>query len=137
MEFTMPQNEWPAYRVGNPDYIHALGVIASVFNRLEIHLRELFRTYTGLPSQISYTLFAKISNQMRLELMHGAIDFSSHPEPIKENVRHFLTGFKICADNRNIFMHSTAVYLFGPDDEPCPAISPHKQPKGVAFPKIA
>jgi hypothetical protein len=54
---------------------------------------------------------------------------------IKENVRYFLTGFKICADNRNILMHLTAVYLFGPDDEPCPAISPHKQPKGVAFQK--
>jgi len=85
----MPEGSWPPYRVGNSDYIHALGVIASVFNLLEFRFRSLFPIYTRLPSKPAYTLFAKITNEMRLELIHGAIEFSTHPEPIKDDVRHF------------------------------------------------
>jgi hypothetical protein len=132
----MPQNEWPAYRVGNRDYIHALGVIASVFNLLEFRFRSFFPIYTRIPSQPAYALFAKINNELRLELIRGAMNFSSHPEPIKADIRHFLAGFKICADNRNILMHSTVIYLFGPDDDPCPVTSPPgNQPQGLAFQK--
>jgi hypothetical protein len=89
----MPENRWPLYRVGNSDYIHALGVIASVFNLLELRFRSLFPIYTRLPSKPAYTLFAKISNEMRLELIEGAIEFSSHPEQIKDDVR-FSPGSK-------------------------------------------
>ena len=132
----MPHNEWPAYRVGNRDYIHALGVIASVFNLLEFRFRSFFPIYTRIPSAPAYILFAKINNEMRLELTHGAMTFSSHPQSIKDDVCHFLTGFKICADNRNILMHSTVRYLFGPDDNPCPATAPPgNQPQGLAFQK--
>lgn len=134
----MPQTEWPPYRVGNRDYIHALGIIAAVFNLLEFRFRSFFPIYTRIPSRPAYILFAKINNETRLELMHGAMNFSSHPESIKDDVRHFLAGFKICADNRNILMHSTVTYLFGPDDNPCPATSPPgNQPQGLAFQKAA
>jgi hypothetical protein len=123
----MPEETWPPYRIGNSDYIHALGVIASVFNLLEFRFRSLFPIYTRLP---------KITNEMRLELIRGAIEFSTHPEPIKDDVRHFLAGFKICADNRNILMHSTVMYLFGPGDVTCPELSPpDQQPQGLAFQK--
>src|ERR1700731_2690746 len=132
----MPAESWPPYRVGNPDYIHALGVIASVFNLLEFRFRSLFGIYTRLPSKPAYTLFGKITNELRLELINGAIEFSTHPEPIKDDVRHFLAGFKRCADNRNILMHSTVRYFFGPGDVPCPELSPpHQQPQGLAFQK--
>jgi hypothetical protein len=132
----MSERSWPPYRVGNPDYIHALGVIASVFNLLEFRFRSLFGIYTRLPSKPAYTLFGKITNELRLELINGAIEFSTHPEPIKDDVRHFLAGFKRCADNRNILMHSTVRYFFGPGDVPCPELSPpHQQPQGLAFQK--
>jgi hypothetical protein len=132
----MAQDEWPAYRVGNRDYIHALGVIATGFNLLEFRLRSLFPTYTRIPSPAAYALFAKTSNQMRLELMRGSIDFSTHPPAIKNDVRYFLEGFKICADNRNILMHSTVFYVFGPDDDPCPVTAlPGTQPQGMGFQK--
>jgi hypothetical protein len=43
---------------------------------------------------------------------------------------------KICADNRNIFMHSNVFYVFGPDDIPCPEQAPqHSQPQGIGFQK--
>jgi hypothetical protein len=66
----------------------------------------------------------------------GSRRLGARPQSIKEDVRYFLDGFTKCAENRNVLMHSTVMYLFGPDDEPCPAVSPpHKQPKGLAFQK--
>src|SRR5208282_1057712 len=48
----------------------------------------------------------------------------------------FSPGLKRCADNRNILMHSTVMYLFGPGDVPCPELSPRdQQPQGLAFQK--
>jgi hypothetical protein len=68
--------------------------------------------------------------------MRESIDFSLHPEAIKDDIRYFLKGHKICADNRNILMHSTVMYVFGPDDDPCPVASPPgKQPQGIQFQK--
>jgi hypothetical protein len=132
----MSETPWPPYRVGNSDYIHALGVIASVYNLLEFRFRSLFPIYTRLPSEPAYKLFGKLSNEMRLELIQGAIPFSSHPEPIKQDIYYFLTGFKICTDNRNTLMHSTVVYVFGPGETQCPEQSPPgQQPQGVAFQK--
>ena len=132
----MQQEEWPSYRVGNRDYIHALGVIASVFNLLEFRFRSLFPIYTRIPSPPAYVLFGKITNEMRLELILGSLDYSSHPEAIKDDVRHFLKGFKIRADNRKTLMHSTVFFVFGPDDNPCPVTSPPgAQPEGLGFQK--
>jgi hypothetical protein len=133
---TMSKDEWPPYRVGNRDYLHALGVIASVFNLLEFRFRSLFPIYSSIPVPPAYVLFAKITNELRLELIRSAIEFSAHPEEIKEHVRHFLRGFKICADNRNILMHSTVYYIFGPDDDACPVSAPPgSQPGGMGFQK--
>jgi hypothetical protein len=133
----MPPEEWPDYRVGNRDYIHALGVIASVFNLLEFRFRSLFPIYTRIPSPPAYVLFGKINNEMRMELIRGSLEFSSHPEAIKDDVRYFLDGFKICAENRNILMHSTVFYLFGPDNDPCPVVTspPGAQPERLGFQK--
>jgi hypothetical protein len=137
-DLSIPQERWPSYRVGNADYIHALGVIASVFNLLEFRFRSLFPIYTTLPSPPAYRLFATRNNDDRLKLMRECIDYSPHPELIKDDVRHFLTGFKICNDNRNILMHSTVFYLFGPGDVPCPELAPPgQQPQGVGFQKAS
>jgi hypothetical protein len=131
----MSERPWPPYRVGNPDYIHAMGVIASVYNLLEFRFRAVFSIYIR-PNNLSYMLFAKTTNQMRLEYMQNALAASMHPDSIKGDVGHFLNGFKRCADNRNIFMHSTVAFVFGPGDERCPELTPlGEQPRGVVFQK--
>jgi argonaute-like protein implicated in RNA metabolism and viral defense len=104
------KDAWPPYRVGNSEHIHALGVIASVFNLLEFNFRTLFNLYLRIPSPIAYTLFAKISNEMRLDLINRSLAYSIHPETTKDNVRYFLAGFRTCAENRNILMHSIAMF---------------------------
>jgi hypothetical protein len=136
MGVDMPEGEWPAYRVGNRDYIHALGVIASVYNLLEFRFRSFFPIYTRLPTPAAYALFAKISNEMRLKLIHECIEFSPHPTSIKDDVSYFLAGFRTCADNRNVFMHSTVSFVFGPGDVACPELAPPgQQPQGLRFQK--
>jgi hypothetical protein len=50
----MPERTWPPYRVGNADYIHALGVVASVFNLLEFRFRSFFHLYTRIPTPPAY-----------------------------------------------------------------------------------
>jgi len=131
----MPDATWPSYRVGNPDYIHALGVIASIYNLLEFRFRSLFSIYVQ-PTNFAYKLFHKTNNHDRQEFIREALDFSSHPEAIKDEVRHFLDAYRICTDNRNIFMHSTVMFVFGPGDTACPELSPpNEQPQGLAFQK--
>ena len=131
----MPQDEWPPYRVGNPTHIHTLGVIASVYNLLEFRFGKLFKMYLGLSFSVSSTLFARINNAMRLDLTRHAIEYSSHPDSIRDDVRHFLAGFTACAENRNILMHSVTMFTWlDPNAERCPVLSP-QQPNGVAFQK--
>jgi hypothetical protein len=38
------------------EHIHALGVIASLFNLLEFNFRQLFKLRLGLPPSLGYTL---------------------------------------------------------------------------------
>jgi hypothetical protein len=80
---------WPAYRVGNPDYIHALGVISALFNKLEFSFRKLFPMYVRLPLSAAYQLFADSSNERRATLMRECIDHSQHPDSIKDDVIPF------------------------------------------------
>jgi hypothetical protein len=130
-----PHKEWPPYRVGNPDYIHALGVISAVFNLLEFRFRALFPLYVGL--QLPYKLFAKSHNYKRLGLVREGLKSSPHPDSIKKAVGYFLTGYETGVENRNVLMHSTMFFIFGPGDIPCPTIAPlGHQPQGVGFQKF-
>jgi hypothetical protein len=125
--------EWPPYRVGKPEYLHALGVIASVFNQLEFRFRSLFSIYVQSPDGNPYDLFARKNNQERQRLMAEALPNSLHPQQIKDCVAYFLTGYRVCTDNRNVLMHSlTAFVWLDPDTERCPVLNP-AQPDGIVF----
>lgn len=131
----MSREEWPPYRVGNPEYLHALGVVASVFNLLELRFRSLFHLYFRLPAAIAYGLFEKSNNQERMRLVAEALPYSCHPEPIRDHVTHFLAGYRVCVDNRNILMHSVTAFVWlDPDADRCPVSNP-AQPDGVTFQK--
>jgi len=137
-ENILRHEEWPAYRIGNRDYIHALGVISAVFNNLEFRLRSLFPMYVRRPLPVAYALFANSNNKRRLGLMREGINYSRHPDTIKDDVRYFLDCYKKCTDNRNVLMHSTVFFIFGPGDISCPQLAPPgHQPEGVGFQKFA
>jgi hypothetical protein len=94
--------------------------------------------YVRLPLPAAYALFVYSNNERRLRLMRECITYSQHPESIKDEVLYFLDCYKQCADNRNVLMHSTVFFIFGPGDIPCPQLAPPgHQPQGVGFQKFA
>jgi hypothetical protein len=61
-------------------------------------------------------LFEKASNEQRAFAIKTLADFKEpHPDVI-EHVRHLLTYFSICAENRNILMHSRHSWTVEPED---------------------
>jgi hypothetical protein len=135
---TLARDEWPAYRVGNRDYVHALGVISALFNKVEFNLRKLFPLYVRLPLSAAYQLFVDSNNAQRAKLMRECIVHSSHPDSIKDDVKYFLDCYMKCAENRNVLLHATLYFIFGPGDIPCPSLSPPGfQPQGVGLQKFA
>jgi hypothetical protein len=131
----MSPEGWPPYRVGNPEYLHALGVVASVFSLLELRLRSLFHLYYRLPTVIAYGLFEKNNNQERIKLVEEVLPYSCHPDTIRDHVTHFLEGYRVCVANRNILMHSVTAFVWlDPDADRCPVSNP-AQPDGLTFQK--
>jgi hypothetical protein len=125
-------DDWPPYRIGNADHLHALGAIATAYNLLEFRLRALFSLYS-----ISDDVFTKNNNFDRVKLLRGAVDKSSNPDAIKKDAKYFLEGYEICTDNRNILMHSITMFTWlDPDADRCPVSNP-TQPDGLAFQKPA
>lgn len=97
---------WPPYEVGQPKHIHALGVIAAKYNGLEFSLFCLMMDYTGLSSETAQWLFANLSNNLRLDLLKRCVREKETEPVMKEYVLHFADCFDVCAENRNILMHS-------------------------------
>jgi hypothetical protein len=126
------EEAWPPYRIGNADHLHALGAIAMAYNLLEFRMRELFALYS-----IGDDRFTKSNNFERLGMIRDAIDETTHPEVIKNDVRYFLDAYQTCTENRNVLMHSVAMFTWlDPNADRCPVSNP-KQPDGIAFQKPA
>jgi hypothetical protein len=129
---TKPDEPWPPYRIGSPDHLHALGAIAVAYNLLEFCMRGLFNLYS-----IRDGVFANSTNFERLKIIREAVDKSAHPDAIKIDVKYFLDAYETCTENRNILMHSTAMFTWlDPNADRCPVSNP-KQPDGIAFQKPA
>jgi hypothetical protein len=97
------------------DHIHALGVVAANYNSLEMTFYSLFCEYFGI-SDSAAALFAQFKNNFRIDALKVVLDKYEADQKVADSVLHFLRCFNICADNRNILMHSLLeVYEQGPD----------------------
>lgn len=123
----MSNPEWPAYRIAPAAHLHAVGVIAAKYNELEYALLTLMLPYTGMPlGALKYT-FANTSNKFRTDLLLLCIQHSAVTSAASEATRHFVKGYQICAENRNLLMHSLvgdattdnhAFFVKSPKDKP-------------------
>lgn len=111
---------WPQYEVGRQDYLFALGVLVANFNELEGILSLLFTMNVRLPYAAKSSIFKKSDNSQRIKIIQGCLSITQwnhrdHPLPYnkreKEAIEHFLRGYAICAENRNILLHSEAIPL--------------------------
>ena len=92
----------PAYEVGQPKHIHALGVVAARYNMLEFALECLMFDYIGMSSDTTQYLFANLSNNLRLDLLKRCVEDREADNDTKEAMLHFVSCFSVCAENRNM-----------------------------------
>ena len=117
-----PKNpdEWPpSFYVVRASLRHmeALGVIATIYNHLELTLFSITRVYSQLEVDVAKSLFENMSIPQRLKFLGGCVE--SRAKDAKDNLIHehannFIDCFRIVADNRNILMHSRSM---GVDDD--------------------
>jgi hypothetical protein len=103
--------DWPRYNVGPRECMFVLGVIGVNYAHLEFALAAMFATVTGMGMDTVGPLLPKIRNNVRLDLMRERLPGHRWPEEVIEHVRHFINGFNVCADNRNLLMHSNIFTL--------------------------
>jgi hypothetical protein len=87
------------------EHIHALGVVAANYNSLESTFYSIFCEYFGI-SDGSAALFAQFKNNFRIDTLKVIVSKYETDPKVADAVFHFLKCFTICADNRNILMHS-------------------------------
>jgi hypothetical protein len=98
---------WPSYLKGQRDHIHAIGVVALNFNRLEIFLHSLLFHYLGTKNEAAHAHVCRSLNlHSLLELFNICLASKEKSHAVRADLAHFAKCYQACADNRNILMHS-------------------------------
>ncbi|MEH2485631.1 hypothetical protein V1280_001570 [Bradyrhizobium sp. AZCC 2230] len=97
------------YNPGLADHMHALGVTAANYNRLESELRLLLDVFMGdqmTGAEAGSYLFERLSNAERMDLLKHLYISQVGGTDLSDRLDWFVSGYGICAENRNILMHS-------------------------------
>lgn len=87
--------------------MHALGVVAANYNSMEFTLQLLFYFYIGLKSDVPVWLFNHLhNNKNRLDILSRLLSSHEQNPQVADLLAFFVTGYDICAENRNLLMHS-------------------------------
>jgi hypothetical protein len=89
--------------------MHALGVIAANYNRLESELRLLLDVFMGeqmTAAEAGAYLFERLGNAARMDLLKRLYLAQVGGTDLADRLDWFVSGYGKCAENRNILMHS-------------------------------
>lgn len=111
----MASRKWPRYEVGRKDYVFALGAISANFNKLEGILRLQFAISVRLSADATNFLFTRLDNSQRMQLIRHCLTGLPYNEREKRAIEHFMKGYAICAENRNILLHAEVYYGLAAD----------------------
>jgi hypothetical protein len=119
----MAEPKWPRYPIGSRDTVFAVGVIALVYNRLEIVFRMIFAAVLDMPDQKAGVIFYKIQNDARRQILEQTLKQRSLDRRLVDRISFFLDAFDMCANNRHWIMHSYSdpkpfSEHWGSDDDP-------------------
>jgi hypothetical protein len=106
MRVSLTDDKWPEYLPGQPDYILVVGVISLNYGRMENMFRYLFSIVTRMNEIQVAAIFERMPNNIRQTVLAEVMSQTTLPDKLKDRVKHFIDGFKICADNRHDLMHS-------------------------------
>jgi hypothetical protein len=99
-------DHWPKYQIGPRESIFALGVVGVKYAQLEFALSGIFATTLGISMSLGSIMMPKLTNHIRLQLLRERLPSCLWSEEVQDMVYHFIQAFNICADNRNLLMHS-------------------------------
>lgn len=102
------ETSWPDYLPLPHEDIFAIGVVALNYCQLENIFRSVFSGVTRLNEHQTAALFHRLANNVRKDVLSELLAKTTIPEDLRELVRHFLSGFQRCADNRHFIMHSSS-----------------------------
>jgi hypothetical protein len=109
MNNTPDDPDWPGPIIGPQDSILAIGAVSVNYSRLEFAMTAMFATITGCSMQFATMLIPKITNLYRTDLMERMLATRQWHDDARMRCAHFIAGFKILADNRNLLMHSSLI----------------------------
>src|SRR5258708_23951798 len=104
----LDERPWSWHWRYNPnlkEHMHALGVIAANYNELEGHFYRLFYL-TMNQAEVGKIIFAKLNNAERMEIALKIAE--GETSQFRDLYEHFISGYGIATENRNILLHSKA-----------------------------
>jgi hypothetical protein len=99
-------DNWPQYQIGPRESIFALGVVGVKYAQLEFALSGIFATTLGISMSLGSIMMPKMTNNIRLRLLRERLPNCLWSHEVQDMVSHFIQAFEICAENRNLLMHS-------------------------------
>jgi hypothetical protein len=87
------------------EHVFGLGLISLRYNLFESALRFILFNYVQFP--VLDLLYERASNEQRAHAIRTLAKINEFDPETRDHIDHLLTYFSICAENRNILMHST------------------------------
>ena len=100
---------WPNYPIGPRDSVFAIGVASVNYAQLELAVQAMCAAILKTDNKFTGRLLAKIGPEMKDKIMREGLSECDWPTDAKELVSHFVDAHKICYDNRNKLIHSSAL----------------------------
>lgn len=100
--------QWPSYMPLPREDIFALGVISLNYCHLENMFRLLFSSVARWNDFQTAAVFHRLANNIRMDVISELLTKTTIPVETKKLIEHFVTGFRLCADARNLIMHSSS-----------------------------
>jgi hypothetical protein len=96
------------------EHVYGLGLVSLRYNMFESALRFILSNYAE-PAVVDL-LFEKSSNEQRTGAIRFLANIKEKDPQVTDHVDHLLIFFSICAENRNILMHSRQSWTFQPEE---------------------
>jgi hypothetical protein len=97
------------------EHVYGLGLISLRYNMFESALQFILSNYAE-PAVVDL-LFEKSSNEQRTGAIRYLANIKEKNPQVRDHIDYLLTFFSICAENRNILMHSKQSSNFQPEEE--------------------
>lgn len=98
-------DHWPSYNIGTGDHLHAIGVLISAWNEVEVCFQAFIQQIFPNHLKAGIRTFELLGYDQRLKLIRSDL-FPQLTDEETDRVEHFFKCSNICKENRNIIAHA-------------------------------